>query len=310
MRTYLDCLPCFLRQALDAARRATRDEKLQRDVLNRVASIFPGLPLYGTPIELGREIHGLVREVTGVDDPYREAKRSSNDQVIALLPEIRRIVEASTDRLRTVLELAAAGNAIDLAIHSRVDVRRAMEHALEDQGGMVDYPLLLERLQSADDVLYVGDNAGEIVFDKLVVAQLVERGKRVTFVVRGRPILNDATIEDARYVGMDDVAEVMASGSDGPGTALALCTPQFVDRFQRAGLILCKGQGNFEGLSGEDAPLFFLLQVKCPVVADELGVRIGRIVLRSETDSASYGVRDDSPKGAAGASDAGRGADR
>lgn len=282
MRTYLDCLPCFLRQALDAARRATRDEKTQRDVLNRVASVFPELPLYATPIELGREIHGVVREVTGVDDPYREAKRSSNDQVIALLPEMRRIVEASTDRLRTVLELAAAGNAIDLALHSKVDVRRAMEHALENRGSLADYPLLLERLESADDVLYLGDNAGEIVFDKLVVEQLVERGKQVTFVVRGRPILNDATIEDARYVGMDNMAEVVTSGSDGPGTALGLCTPQFVDQFKRASVILCKGQGNFEGLSGEDAPLFFLLKAKCPVVADELGVRIGRIVLRSQ----------------------------
>lgn len=292
MRTYLDCLPCFLRQALDAARRVTDDEKIQRDVLNRVASVLPELPLYATPIDVGREVHRLVREAMGVDDPYREAKRSSNDQAMALLPEMRRVVDASADRLRTALELAAAGNAIDLAIHSRVDVRRAIESALKDGGGMVDYPLFVERLESADDLLYLGDNAGEIVFDKLVAEQLIERGKRVMFVVRGRPILNDATVEDARYVGMDDVAEVVSSGSDGPGTALGLCTPAFVDRFKQARVILSKGQGNFEGLSGEDAPLFFLLKVKCPVVADELDVRIGSIVLRRREKPVRCGARD------------------
>jgi len=292
MKAHLDCLPCFLRQALDAARRVTDDEKTQRDVLNRVASALPELPLYATPIEWGREVHRLVREATGVDDPYREAKRSSNDQAIALLPEMRRIIEASTDRLCTALELAAAGNAIDLAIHSRVDARRAIENALEDQGSLADYPLLLDRLESADDLLYLGDNAGEIVFDKLVVEQLVERGKRVTFVVRGRPILNDVTIEDARYVEMDDMAEVLASGSDGPGTALGLCTPAFINRFRQADVVLSKGQGNFEGLSGEDAPLFFLLKVKCPVVADELDVQIGRIILRRRGNSVRRGVRD------------------
>ncbi len=289
MKVYLDCLPCFLRQALAAARRVTSDERRQRGVLDRVALAIPSFPLDATPVDLGREVYRIVRETTGIDDPYREAKRSDNDRVIALLPQLRGEVESSFDPMLTALKLAAAANVIDFGVHSTVDLHDAIEKGLEDGEGMVDYPLLRERLKGVGDVLYLGDNAGEIVFDRLVVEQLVNQGKRVTFVVRGGPIINDVTVEDAAYVGLDDVAEVISSGSDGPGTTLPRGQPEFVDAFRRAGLIVSKGQGNFEGLSDEPAPLFFLLKVKCPVVARELGVEIGKTILRAQKDGA--GVR-------------------
>jgi len=289
MKVYLDCLPCFLRQALAAVRRVTSDERRQRGVLDRVALAIPSFPLDATPVDLGREVYRIVRETTGIDDPYREAKRSDNDRVIALLPQLRGEVESSFDPMLTALKLAAAANVIDFGVHSTVDLYDAIEKGLEDGEGMVDYPLLRERLKGVGDVLYLGDNAGEIVFDRLVVEQLVNQGKRVTFVVRGGPIINDVTVEDAAYVGLDDVAEVISSGSDGPGTTLPRGQPEFVDAFRRAGLIVSKGQGNFEGLSDEPAPLFFLLKVKCPVVARELGVEIGKTILRAQKDGA--GVR-------------------
>ena len=230
-----------------------------------------------------------MRESTGIDDPYRKAKRRDNDRVIALLPQLRRKLELSSDPILTALKLAAAGNVIDFGVHSAGDLHRAIERSLEDGEGMVDYPLLRERLECVDDVLYLGDNAGEIVFDKLVVEELVNLGKQVTFVVRGRPIINDVTAKDATYVGMDEVAEVISSGSDGPGTALRLCHPRFVETFRQARLIVSKGQGNFEGLSDESAPSFFLLKVKCPVVARELGVEIGKPILRAQRGEAGFG---------------------
>lgn len=286
MKVYLDCLPCFLRQALDTTRRVTDDERTQREVLDKVASAIPGFPFDATPVDLGREVYRIVREVTGIDNPYREAKRRDNDRVIALLPQLQAKLEASPDPMLTALKLAAAGNVIDFGVHSTVDLHRLVEKDLENGEGMVDYPLLRERLECVGNVLYLGDNAGEIVFDKLVVEQLVHLGKRVTFVVRDRPIINDVTVEDATYVGMDDVAEVISSGSDGPGTTLRCCQPKFVETFRRFGLIVSKGQGNFEGLSDEHAPLFFLLKVKCPVVARELGVEIGETILRAQKGGA------------------------
>lgn len=289
MKVYLDCLPCFLRQALEAVRQVDDDERKQRVVVNRVAAAIPGFAFDATPIDLARDVYRIVRESTGIEDPYRKVKQSENDRLMALLPQLREEIELSSDPMFTALKLAAAGNAIDFGVHSASDLRRAIGKGLEDGEGMVDYPLLRERLERDGDILYLGDNAGEIVMDKLVVEQLVNLGKRVTFVVRGRPIINDVTAKDATYVGMDDVAEVISSGSDGPGTALRLCHPTFVETFRQAGLIVSKGQGNFEALSEERAPLFFLLKVKCPIVARELGAKIGKCILRAQRGGAEFG---------------------
>jgi len=282
MQIHLDCLPCFLRQALDASRRAHADVGLQRDVLNRVARILPRVRMDTTPVELGRDVHRIVREATGIDDPYRSAKRADNERVLALLPRLREGISRSDDRLLTSLKLAAAGNTIDFGVGLPMNVEHAIERALNGGGLAGDYDLFAEQLDRVEDVLYLGDNAGEIVFDRLVVEELIDRGKRVTFAVRGRPILNDATLDDAYFVGMGELADLISSGSDGPGTARSLCEPAFLDRLERSGLILSKGQGNYEGLSEEEAPLFFLLKVKCPAVAAELDEDVGKIVLRSQ----------------------------
>ena len=191
---------------------------------------------------------------------------------------------ASSDPLLASLKLAAAGNVIDFAVHSNFDLEGSIEESLGDGGRSADYPLMKERLEQVEEVLYIGDNAGEIVFDKFVAEQLTARGKKVTYVVRGQPIINDVTLDDAAYVGMDEVAEVIPSGSDGPGTSLRWCCPEFIARFEGAGLIISKGQGNFEGLSDVKAPIFFLLKAKCPVVARELDVDIGKIILRAQKD--------------------------
>ena len=260
------------------------DEQTQHRVLRAVCAAVPGFSLDATPIDLGREVHRIVRETLGVDDPYLEAKRRDNARAVALLPELRQRITVCPDPIRMALRLAALGNAIDLGVYSSVDIEREIEHGLGDGKELTDYPLFKERLEQVDNVLYLGDNAGEIAFDRLVVEQLGRLGKRVTFVVRGRPILNDVTLEDAQSVNMHDVAEVISSGADGPGTVLHRCSPEFVKSFGQAGLILSKGQGNFEGLSEACGPLFFLLKAKCPVVARELGVAVGDMVLRAQRD--------------------------
>jgi len=211
-------------------------------------------------------------------------KRQVNDRALELYSGCQKRVEESADPLLTALKLAAAGNVIDFATNSVFDLNRSIKECLKDGVRMADYPALNERLNDITDVLYLGDNAGEIVFDKLVVEQLAALGKRVTYAVRGEPIINDVTVEDASYVGMDKIAEVVSSGSDGPGTSLRWCRTEFVDRFQNAELIISKGQGNFEGLSDVASPTFFLLKVKCPVVARELGEKLGQIILRVQKD--------------------------
>jgi len=281
MRAELDCYPCFMRQALDAARMAAADERLQHRILQRVAALIAAFHEDAGPIEMGREIHAIVRELTGNADPYRAAKAASNQQALALYPALRRYVHDAADPLRAAAALAAAGNVIDYGPNPRFDLPLAIKEALAADFGGDDLPLFRDLLASNRQLLYIADNAGEIVFDRLLLEQLRERGIAVTFVVRGGPVLNDATVDDARAVGITKLAEVISSEDRSPGLLLQHAGAVVRERFDRASLILAKGQGNYESLSEERAPLFFLLKAKCPVIARRLGVAVGATVLRA-----------------------------
>ncbi len=290
MRIYLDCFPCFMRQALDAARMATHDPVAHRDVLDRVAKLLPAVPSDATPIDMGQIVHRLVREVTGVADPYARVKKESNDLGLKLYPTLKSQVLESADPLLTAIKIAGAGNIIDFGPKLAMDTNGSIEGVLNDSftqalRGTLDqdqYSAFEEKLAAVNELLYLGDNTGEIVCDRILIEELVERGKKVIFVVRGAPTINDVTLADARYVGMDRLATVVANGSDAPGTRLSDCSPQFIEAFESAQLIISKGQGNFEGLSDTPRPIFFLFKVKCPVIAREIGARMGAVVLREQ----------------------------
>ncbi len=289
MKAYLDCFPCFMRQALEAARMATTDVVRQREVLNQVAQFLPTVSLGATPVDIGQTVHRLVREVTRVADPYRAVKKRSNDIGLRLYPELTARVTAADDSLLAAIKIAGAGNIIDFGPKVAADpdevermIPEAFARALHDPIDMSEYRAFQDRLSAVDGVLYLGDNAGEVVCDKILIEQLVARGKAVTFVARGAPIINDATVDDARYVGLDKIATVISNGSDAPGTRLEDCSPEFREAFRSARFIISKGQGNFEGLSNVDAPIFFLFKAKCPVIAREAGVALGTVVLRQQ----------------------------
>lgn len=283
MKAHLDCFPCFLRQALEASRMATQDEELQRVVLQKVSAVLASLPRDLTPVEMGMEIHRTIQAVTGSDDPYGPVKKRSNDEALSLYPRLREIVNASPYPLLTAAKLSAVGNTIDFGANPEFDLQQSIQEGLTGQFEAFDMSGFRKRLATVSRVLYIGDNAGEIVFDKLLVEELVRLGVGVTFAVRGAPIINDVTLEDARYVGMHHLAEVVSSGVAAPGTVLSRCDEEFTELFRRSELILAKGQGNYEGLSQEQAPIFFLLKVKCPVIAHDTGMKVGDLVLRPQT---------------------------
>jgi len=258
----------------------TSDEGVQRGVLSEVAALLAELPADVTPVEMGLNVHRIIRERTGSIDPYRRVKKESNRKALELYPRLEAYVEAADDRLRAAVVVAAIGNVIDFGANPGFDLERSVDSGLATGLTGSDLEAFAERLGEVDQVLYLGDNAGEIVFDKVLVREIASLGARVTFAVREAPILNDATREDARAVGMDRWAEVIGSGIVGPGMQLARASPEFQDRFSRADLIVSKGQGNYEGLSEEARPIFFLLVAKCPVVARDLGVEVGDLVLR------------------------------
>ena len=277
MRAYLDCYPCFVRQALEAARMAGADQERQRVVLNRVLGALRKIDIASTPPEIGDLIHRIVREETGADDPYRAGKAESTRQALALYPYLKGLVEDSVDHLDMAVRLAIAGNIIDLGLGTDYDLSESVERVVSQNFAIDDNLALREALGRAKWVLYLGDNAGETVFDRVLIETL---DVPVTYIVKGGAILNDATLDDARAAGLDQVARLVPNGSDAPGTILERSSDGFRQLYEEAELIIAKGQANYETLSGEGDRIFFLLQTKCPVIAADIGAPVGSIVLK------------------------------
>jgi len=275
MRTSLDCIPCFARQALQVARFATDDQAVQERFLREVLHAVAQMDLAQPPPVVGQHIHRRLRELTGLDDPYRAAKDRFNKMAVDMLPELTARMQESADPLAAAVRLSIAGNVIDMGVNGDLteDQVRSSVYAAWDQPLEGDLAEFRRAVDAAKSIMYLTDNAGEIVFDRLLI-QLLPMD-RVTAVVRGRPVLNDATMADARAAGLCELVEVMDNGSDAPGTILADCSPQFRRRFSSADLIIAKGQGNFETLSDEPGNIYFLFKVKCPVIADHVGLPVG-----------------------------------
>ena len=280
MKTYLDCFPCFMRQALFAARISTNDVKLQREVLNRVADELRRFPLNATPVAMGERIHNIVKEITGNKDPFKKEKEKYNKIAKGMLKELWELVKNADDQLLMAIRIAIAGNIIDFGSLKDFNIRASLNDAISQEFAIFDYDKFKEVLEKADEIMYIGDNAGEICFDRVLVEVLRNMGKKIYFITREEPIINDITIPDAEFCGMSKVAEVLSSGSVAPGTIIKHTTKTFQKLFYSVPMIIAKGQGNYETLSDEKRPIFFLLKVKCPVIARDIGAKNMDIVLK------------------------------
>jgi uncharacterized protein with ATP-grasp and redox domains len=285
MKTCLDCFPCMLRQALEAARLAQADAGQQRAVLNRVMELLAVVPADSTPAETGYHVHRFVREITGVRDPYRLVKEEATGKALPLVPRLREIVAQAHDPLEQAVRIAIAGNIIDFAPDKAMNpskdiqftLQATLERVLHQPFAINDLEALRRALSKAQRVLYLADNAGETVFDRVLI-EILEQP--VIYAVKGGPTLNDATHQDAVAAGLAEVAQIVSTGSDAPGTVLKSCSPAFRQLYDQAELIIAKGQATHEALDEGDRRLFFLLQVKCPVLAHEIGVEPWGIVLK------------------------------
>jgi uncharacterized protein with ATP-grasp and redox domains len=283
MRTNLECFPCFLRQALEAARMATDDEKIHRKVLNSIFSILSNISAHMTPVEIAQLVHLRVKSITGDFDPYKEAKKKQNELALRYESALGAQIAEMSDPLKAAIMFSAAGNAIDLAPNFTIpDIYKRHMEMIGKGFGWDDYELFLKKLARSKSVLYLGDNAREIVWDKILIEELLDNfDVEIAYAVRGFPILNDVTREDAHFVGMDKVVKVISNGFDAPGTLLDRCSEEFLKNYKTSDLILSKGQGNYESLSEQHRPIFFLLNVKCSVIAGDILCNVGDLVLKA-----------------------------
>jgi len=280
MRSYPECVPCIINQGLRTARIATDDERVHEQVVREIVGKLQDFDFVIAPAVNSMVAYDTVAAITGNPDPFRAKKREHNDLALAMEPELDMIVEKAPDKLRIALQLAAAGNIIDMGILRSFDIKDALQQALEQGFAADDYPELVESLAGAQEILVVGDNAGEIVFDKPLVRVLSEHG-RVFYAVKGAPIINDATIEDAHYTGMSDIVSVITTGSGLIGAPSNCVSDEFLEVRDRADVIIAKGQGNFETMDVLPHDIFFILKAKCPAVAHEMGVHLHEVGLIS-----------------------------
>ena len=277
MKTYLDCYPCFLRQALDATRMTNADEWQQEVVLGRVLDLLRQIEPSSTPPEIGDRVHRIVRQEVGDGDPYWAAKQACTREALSLYPRLKALLAEAEDPLEAAVRLSIAGNIIDLGPAHEYDLWDTIERVMAQPFAVDDGTAFREALSGARQALYLADNAGETVFDRLLIETI---DVPVVYAVKGGPILNDATEEDAQVAGVDRVAEIVSNGSDAPGTVLERCSEEFRRLYDNAELVIAKGQANYETLSEEGKKVFFLLQTRCPVIARDVGVPVGSIVLK------------------------------
>lgn len=280
MKTYLDCMVCFVRQTLEALRMMMDDESLHEKVVKQVLAESASFAMTTPPPVMAQRIHRIIRQQLDNADPYAEAKKRFNEFALEMKDSLADKVKKSPSPWTTAIKLAIAGNIIDFGIHNDLDESRVQQCLAEALKAPLDNTLVDRFIQEATDakeILYLADNAGEIVFDQLLI-QLIGPQK-ITVAVKGGPIINDATLVDAEETGLTRLVRVISNGIDAPGTVLEQCTPEFLHYFHRADMIISKGQGNYETLSETDHSIWFLLKVKCQVISRHLNLPQGTLAL-------------------------------
>lgn len=284
MRTNLECIPCFLKQSLEAARMTTDDEEIQTEVLREVMKHLQNVSFTKTPPELSREVHHIIRKITKSNDPYRNVKNQSNEKARKLYPKLKKLVNEADNPLLKAIQLSIVGNVIDFGTFKRFNVNKIINNGIKNKFVDEASSRFKEVLEKSKTVLYLADNTGETFFDKLLIEELLKKRKKIIYVVKANPIINDALIEDAKFAGIDKIASIiegdLGQQKSTPGIILKYSPNKFLNIFNSADIVISKGQGNYESLSNSNREIFFLLMIKCPLVANDIGSSEGNLIFK------------------------------
>jgi len=280
MQIEFDCIPCIYRQILEASRMVTSDKEVIKKILHEFARMIPEIKPEESAPEVTTRIQNYLKSVTGEIDPYSSFKEANIKMALEHYPLVEEIIEDSEEPLLGALVMSAMGNSIDAGVSLEVDITGNVERAINDGFKYNDYQLFQEKLTSCSYLLIIADNAGEAVFDKLLIKELGKYGINISYAVREKPVLNDVTLEEAQKIGIDEYCKIISSGCDTPGIILSRASREFMSTYSEADIIISKGQGNLEGLLGKKKPIFYLLKVKCQLIANKLGsgLKVGDFV--------------------------------
>lgn len=277
MKISHECIPCLARQAVEIAEELTNDVCMQDEIIKGALKELANLDFNETAPEIGHRMHQHAKRITGIEDPYKRLKEQYNEIAQELYERIveEKWLDKAENPFDMACRLAIAGNIIDFSVGLKLepsDVVKSVEDSIKLSIYGTGTGALEEAVKNANNIMYIADNAGEIIFDKFLLEKLPL--DKVIYVVKGAPIVNDAIMEDAISTGVVDMVRVIDNGHSAQGTILKDCSSSFRDEFEKADLIICKGQANFETLSDiKDKNIFFLLRAKCKSVASIIGCK-------------------------------------
>lgn len=289
MKIQLDCIPCYVNQAKDAATYAEMSEDELWKAVKEACRELSEVDRTKSSFQIGQKVHKIVRDISPSRDPYKEQKSTSNDEALKYFNEFDRMVDNSSDPLNRAARLATAGNAIDFGPQRGFDVESALKDGLEEGFELNHWSKFVDQLKDANEMLYFTDNSGEIIYDRLFIDHLLEKVERIALVVKDGPFINDVTRKDARDLGLDEIENVelkTVDNGDG-GDHPELWSDEVEGWIDDHDLVISKGQANYEGLSRLRKPnLFFLLVVKCPMVQKSVGAEVGKkVFIQSQNHS-------------------------
>ncbi len=281
MKVTAECIPCYLNQCLNTMEKGGWPQEKREDLLIGLLPVLAGLDRACTPAENSSIVLHQLVEMMGGDDPFKQAKDESNRQALQFLDRLREMVHLARDPLKQAVRFSVAGNVVDMGLFDDYDLGAAVGDVIKTDFARDDFDGFRDMLDDAKKVLIIGDNSGEIVFDRILAETLEAAGVEVVYGVKGSFILNDATDDDARQAGINAVCTVVSNGNNYLGTIEEKCSGQFLSEIWQADLVISKGQANYESLEGTALAgdkTYFLLKAKCPVVAAHLGVNYGDVV--------------------------------
>ena len=282
MKTQFECIPCIINSYLRLVETDVIPESRQEPILRKLLKYLSRVDYDQSPPMLGRMLQRMIRESLKNPDPYHQLKQNYNHMILDLYPSFKEMVDSSKDPFDTALRLAIAGNVIDFGAKYQFDILDNINRVMAHKLAIDDSCFLRDELEHTQTLLYIGDNCGEIVLDKLFL-ETVDVPQKY-FVVRESPVINDITLDDAKMTGMDKTAMVITTGDDSPGAVWETASKEFRDHFINADVVISKGQGNLEGLI--DVPhdhLYFLLVTKCDLIAERIGTKRGDFVVKRGT---------------------------
>jgi hypothetical protein len=280
MKISRECYLCIYTQTYNLTKRLGLGEEKAAEILRGAGRILGRYGLDATPPEIAAEVYDFIAESAGIKDPFYKAKKEAIKEALKFKEFLLKKLEESEDRLYDACKIAVAGNVIDLGVNQEYDLNKEIENIFEIDFKHNSFGEFKKTLRNAGTIVYLGDNAGENVFDEILIKELKKYTDKIYYFTRGKPIINDITVNDLKGLEINGLAEIIDSGVPTPGFNLKFACEKSKRLFYKADMVISKGMGNFESLFGEcGRDVFYIFKVKCEVVAKACGAHVGEYVL-------------------------------